>query len=116
MCSTRRWGPCTIGRSVGLHPFLLKTLCQTGARVSEFVNLKAEDVFFDKQMLLMAKAKGGKNPYVPILPERAQELGTYLGKRTMVFLYKHAASPHPGHASKGPKWGFLYSPLMRRTA
>jgi integrase/recombinase XerD len=61
----------------GERGLLIKTLLQTGARVSEFVNLKAEDVFFDEQMILIAKAKGGKSRYVPILPELAHELRTH---------------------------------------
>ena len=43
------------------------------------MNLKVEDVFFEEQMILIAKAKGGKSRYVPILPELAQELRTHLG-------------------------------------
>src|SRR6266702_6968746 len=39
-------------RIKGEWGLLIKTLFQTGARVSEFVNLKAEDVFFDEQMIL----------------------------------------------------------------
>ena len=65
-------------RMKGERGLLIKTLFQTGARVSEFVNLKAEDVFFEEQMILIAKAKGGKSRYVPILPELAQELRTHL--------------------------------------
>ena len=44
----------------GERGLLIKTLFQTGARVSEFVNIKTEDVFFEEQMILIAKAKGGK--------------------------------------------------------
>jgi integrase/recombinase XerD len=47
-------------RMKGERGLLIKTLFQTGARVSEFVNLKVEDVFFDEQMILIAKAKGGR--------------------------------------------------------
>ncbi len=47
-------------RMKGERGLLIETLFQTGARVSEFVNIKAEDVFFDEQMILIAKAKGGK--------------------------------------------------------
>jgi site-specific recombinase XerD len=53
-------------RMKGERGLLIKTLFQTGARVSEFVNIKAEDVFFEEQMILIAKAKGGKSRYVPI--------------------------------------------------
>ena len=45
------------------------------------MNLKVEDVFFEEQMIVIAKAKGGKSRYVPILPELVQELRTHLGQR-----------------------------------
>ena len=64
-------------RMQGERGLLIKTLFQTGARVSEFVNIKVEDVFFEEQMILITKAKGGKSRYVPILPELAQELRTH---------------------------------------
>jgi len=72
----------------GERGLLIKTLFQTGARVSEFVNIKVEDFFFDETMILIAKAKGGKSRYVPILPELAQELRTYLGDRTVGYLFE----------------------------
>jgi integrase/recombinase XerD len=72
----------------GERGLLIKTLFQTGARVSEFVNIKVEDFFFDETMILIAKAKGGKSRYVPILPELAQELRTYLGNRTVGYLFE----------------------------
>ncbi len=75
-------------RMKGERGLLIKTLFQTGARVSEFVNIKVEDVFFDEQMILIAKAKGGKSRYVPILPELAQELRTHLGQRTVGYLFE----------------------------
>jgi site-specific recombinase XerD len=40
------------------------------------------------RMILIAKAKGGKSRYVPILPELAQELRTYLGDRTVGYLFE----------------------------
>jgi integrase/recombinase XerD len=70
-------------RMPGVRGLLIKTLFQTGARVSEFVNIRAADVYFDEQMLLLAHAKGGKQRYVPLLPELAQELRTYLCDRTL---------------------------------
>jgi integrase/recombinase XerD len=75
-------------RVQGTRGLLIKTLFQTGARVSEFVNIKADEVFFEEQMILIAKAKGGKNRYVPILPQLAQELRTYLGHRTTGHLFE----------------------------
>jgi len=67
---------------------LLKTLFQTGARVSEFARIRVEDFFPDKAMILLATGQGGKQRYVPILPELAHELQTYLGKRTTGYLFE----------------------------
>ena len=69
-------------RMPGVRGLLIKTLFQTGARVSEFVNIQAKEVYCDEQMLLLAHAKGGKQRYVPLLPELAHELRTYLRDRT----------------------------------
>jgi integrase/recombinase XerD len=75
-------------RTKGVRGLLIKTLFQTGARVSEFVNIKVEDFFCDEQMLLIAKAKGGKSRYVPILSELAHELRTHLGDRRRGYLFE----------------------------
>jgi integrase/recombinase XerD len=75
-------------RMRGERGLLIKSLFQTGARVSEFVNIKAEDVFFDEHMILIAKAKGGKSRYVPLLASLAQELRTHLGDRTTGYLFE----------------------------
>jgi integrase/recombinase XerD len=75
-------------RDKGERGLLIKTLFQTGARVSEFVNIKVEDFFFGEAMILITKGKGGKSRYVPILPELAQELRTHLGTRTMGYLFE----------------------------
>jgi integrase/recombinase XerD len=75
-------------RVQGTRGLLIKTLFQTGARVSEFVNIKADQVFFEEQMILISKAKGGKSRYVPILPQLAQELRTHLGNRTTGYLFE----------------------------
>jgi integrase/recombinase XerD len=75
-------------RNRGTQGLLIKTLFQTGARVSEFVNIKVHELFFDEQMILISKAKGGKRRYVPILPELAQELRTHLGDRAAGYLFE----------------------------
>jgi len=69
-------------RMPGVRGLLIKTLFQTGARVSEFVHLQVPDVYFDEQMLLITHAKSGKQRYVPLLPELTHELRTYLRDRT----------------------------------
>jgi integrase/recombinase XerD len=58
-------------RVQGTCGLLIKTLFQTGACVSESVNITANEVFFEEQMILISKAKGGKSRYVPILPQLA---------------------------------------------
>jgi integrase/recombinase XerD len=75
-------------RMKGTRGLLIKTLFQTGARVSEFVNIKVQEFFFDEQMILISKAKGGKSRYVPILPELTQELRTHLGDRAAGYLFE----------------------------
>jgi integrase/recombinase XerD len=73
---------------------LIKILFQTGARVSEFAHIQVEDVYFEEQMILIRQGKGGKQRYVPILPELAQELRTHLRGRTRGYLFetnRHAA-------------------------
>jgi len=49
-------------RVQGTPGLLVKRLFHTGARVSEFVSMKADEWFFDEQMILIAKAKGGLPP------------------------------------------------------
>jgi integrase/recombinase XerD len=70
------------------HGLLIKTLFQTGARVSEFVNVRVRDFFFEEAMVLINKGKGGKSRYVPILPDLAQELRTHLGDRATGYLFE----------------------------
>src|SRR4051812_46124894 len=72
----------------GAHGLLIKTLFQTGARVSEFAGIRIEDLFFDELMILIDKGKGEKSRYVPILAELAQELQTHLGDRETGYLFE----------------------------
>jgi integrase/recombinase XerD len=70
------------------YGLLLKTLFLTGARVSEFVSVRVQDFYFDEQMILIQKGKGGKSRYVPILPELAHELKTHLGSRKTGYVFE----------------------------
>jgi hypothetical protein len=56
------------------------TPCSAGSLTGK---LGSRPVFFEEQMLLIAKAKGGKSRYVPILAELAQALRTHVGQRTV---------------------------------
>jgi len=81
-------------RMPGVRGLLIKTLFQTGARVSEFVHLQVADVYFDEQMLLITHAKGGKQRYVPLLPDLTHELRTYLRERTTGPLFETVRHTH----------------------
>ena len=72
------------------YGLMLKTLFYTGARVSEFVNLTARDLYLnlDPPQVRIVVAKGGSDGYVPILPALAQELRTHLNGRTQGFLFE----------------------------
>src|SRR5882724_10995062 len=45
----------------GTRGLLIKTLFQTGAWVSELMNITADEVFVEAQMLLIANATGGRS-------------------------------------------------------
>jgi integrase/recombinase XerD len=67
------------------YGFMIKMLFYTGARVSEFVQFRVEDLHLglDPPQVYIANAKGGSDGYVPLLPTLAQELRTHLnGRRT----------------------------------
>lgn len=69
---------------------MVKTLFYTGARVSEFINLRPGDLHLDLEppQIRIVVAKGGSDGYVPILPELAQELRTHLDGRTAGYLFE----------------------------
>jgi integrase/recombinase XerD len=73
-----------------VYGLMLKTLFYTGARVSEFVNLRVEDVSLDGQapQAYISKAKKDSVRYVPILTGLAQELRMHLGGRTRGYLFE----------------------------
>ena len=70
--------------------FMVKMLFCTGSRVSEFVQIRVEDLHLalDPPQIYIANAKGGRDGYVPILPALAQELRTHLGGRRSGYLFE----------------------------
>lgn len=74
----------------GRYGFMVKILFYTGARVSEFVNLRVKDLHLalDPPQVYIAIAKGGSDGYVPILPALAQELRTHLGGRRKGYVFE----------------------------
>ena len=69
---------------------MIKTLFLTGARVSEFVHIRVEDLHLDDDppRIHLAHAKGQANRSVPILPALAQELRTHLQGRRQGYLFE----------------------------
>jgi integrase/recombinase XerD len=72
------------------YGFLVKMLFYTGTRVSEFVQIRVEDLHLalDPPQVYIANAKGGSDGYVPILPALAQELRTHLDGRRNGYVFE----------------------------
>ncbi|GGB81952.1 hypothetical protein GCM10008019_42690 [Deinococcus soli (ex Cha et al. 2016)] len=72
------------------YGLMVKMLFYTGARVSEFVNIRVTDLHLalDPPQVYIAHAKGGSDGYVPILPTLAQELRTHLAGRQTGYLFE----------------------------
>lgn len=72
------------------HGLMIKTLFLTGARVSEFVHIRVEDLHLDDDppQIHLTYAKGQASRYVPILLTLAQELRTHLQGRRQGYLFE----------------------------
>ena len=68
--------------------------------MSELVNIKVEDLRLDLEppQIYLAVAKGGSDGYVPILPNLAQELRTYLSGRKAGYLFE--SNRHDRYSSR----------------
>jgi integrase/recombinase XerD len=79
---------------------LIKTLFLTGARVSEFVHIRVEDLHLDSDppQIHLTHAKGQANRYVPILPALAHELRTHLQGRGRGYLFE--SNRHTRYAAR----------------
>jgi integrase/recombinase XerD len=65
----------------GRTGLMLQTLLETGARVSELVQLRIEDVSLAERVVVVRHGKGRKRREVPIRRELAQLLQLHLGTR-----------------------------------
>jgi integrase/recombinase XerD len=65
----------------GRTGLMLQTLLETGARVSELVQLRVEDVSLAERVVVIRRGKGGKRREVPIRRELAQLLRLHIGTR-----------------------------------
>lgn len=69
----------------GLRDYaIFSTFLFSAMRVSEVIRLKVHDVDFDKGVILVKDAKGGKDRLIPLIPELAVTLQMYLNNETTV--------------------------------
>jgi len=60
---------------------MMQVLLETGARVSEFVALRVEDVSLAERAMVIEDGKGGKRREVPMRPELARLVALHVGHR-----------------------------------
>ena len=65
----------------GRTGLMLQTLLETGARASELVQLRVEDVNLTERVIAIHRGKGGKHRDVPIRRDLAQLLRLHIGTR-----------------------------------
>jgi integrase/recombinase XerD len=83
-------------RTRSRHGLMIKTLFLTGARVSEFVQVRVQDLHLDSDppQIHLVHAKAGASRYVPILPSLAQELRTHLQARRRGYVFESNRHTH----------------------
>ncbi len=65
----------------GRTGLMLQTLLETGARASELVQLRVEDISLGERVVTIQNGKGGKRREVPIRRDLAQLLRLHIGAR-----------------------------------
>lgn len=65
----------------GRTGLMLQTLLETGARASELVQLRVEDVGLAERVVVIRRGKGGRRREVPIRRDLAQLLRLHIGSR-----------------------------------
>ena len=71
----------------GRTGLMLQTLLETGARASELVQLRVEDVSLVERVITIRQGKGGKRREVPIRRDLAQLLRLHIGARRAGLLF-----------------------------
>lgn len=72
---------------------MMQTLLETGCRVSEFIELRIQDVMFSERLVTIHKGKGGKMREVPIREELAKQLKIHITNRKAGPLFKSRQKP-----------------------
>jgi integrase/recombinase XerD len=81
----------------GRTGLMMRTLLETGARVSAFVKIRVEDISFRDLEIRLRETKGDKPRDVPILSSLTNELRLHVGDRESGWLFR---SRQGGHYSK----------------
>jgi integrase/recombinase XerD len=84
-------------RDGGRTGLMMRTLLETGARVSAFVKIRVEDISFRDLEIRLRETKGEKPRDVPTLSSLANELRLHVGERETGWLFR---SRQGGHYSK----------------
>lgn len=77
----------------GRTGLMMQTLLETGCRVSEFIELRIEDISFVERLITIHNGKGGKRREVPIREELAKQLKIHIDKRKAGPLFKSRQKP-----------------------
>ena len=72
----------------GRTGLMMQTLLETGTRVSEFVQIRIEDISFSERILIIEEGKGGKRREIPLRRELTKLLQMHLGQRQAGFLFR----------------------------
>jgi integrase/recombinase XerC len=78
---------------------IVEALYATGVRVSELLQIKLEDIKWEKRLIWIRKGKGNKERFVLFSHECAERLKTYLHNRKEVSDYLFASN-RGGHLSR----------------
>ena len=81
----------------GRTGLMMRTLLETGARVSAFVKIRVEDIAFRDLEIRLRETKGDKPRDVPMLSSLAHELQLHVGGRETGWLFR---SRQGGHYSR----------------
>lgn len=73
---------------------MMQTLLETGCRVSEFIELRIEDISFSERLIVIHKGKGGKRREVPIREDLAKQLKIHIHKRKAGPLFLSRQKPY----------------------
>ena len=75
-------------RERGLYGLIVRSLFETGLRVTELVHVEVSDVDFSERTIRVRQGKGGKDRFVLFTGDLGQQLRLHLGDRTSGSLFQ----------------------------